>query len=57
MADFIDLWTGKLVGIAGGAIDEKQARALVAEIYEAAVVRGVRLYEEEIALREAERDE
>ncbi|WP_165953793.1 hypothetical protein [Streptomyces sp. 8K308] len=57
MGDFIDLWTGKLVGIAGGVIDEKQARALVAEIYEAAVVRGVRLYEEEIALREAEREE
>ncbi|GAB2906597.1 hypothetical protein [Streptomyces mayteni] len=57
MGDFIDVWTDKLVDLAGGALDEKRARALVAEIYEAAVVRGVRLYEEEIAQREAEREE
>ncbi|WP_159029806.1 hypothetical protein [Streptomyces marincola] len=57
MEDFIDGWTRRLVESAGGALDERAARALVAEIYHAASLRGVDDYEEDVARREAERDE
>ncbi|MDT0346688.1 hypothetical protein [Streptomyces litchfieldiae] len=57
MEDFIDTWTGKLVEAAGGGLDEDAARALVTEIFNAATLREVNTYEEEIKLREAEREE
>jgi hypothetical protein len=57
MEDFIEKWTGKLVEAAGGALDESAARALVQEIYNSAALREVSSYEEEVAIREAEREE
>lgn len=52
MRDFIDVWTRQLVAMAEG-IDEAQAKALVTEIYEAAL----REQAQELAEREAEREE
>ncbi len=57
MDDFIDAWTRRLVASAGGALDERAARALVAEIYHAAALREVDSYEEGVARLEAEREE
>ncbi|MGP4109834.1 hypothetical protein ACTWP5_02805 [Streptomyces sp. 4N509B] len=49
----IDVFTERLVELAGGAIDESEARALVTEIHEAAMLEE----REELAEREAEREE
>ncbi|MDT0443368.1 MULTISPECIES: hypothetical protein [unclassified Streptomyces] len=57
MDDFIDAWTRRLLASAGGALDERTARGLVAEIYHAAALREVDAYEEGVARLEAEREE
>ncbi|MEO3755959.1 hypothetical protein [Streptomyces sp. B6B3] len=51
--DSIELWTTRLLELAEGGLDEDEARALVAEIHEAAVSAQ----EEGLATLEAEREE
>ncbi|AKG45476.1 hypothetical protein H7827_07465 [Streptomyces sp. JH002] len=57
MGDFNGSWAARLMEWSNGTIDEQRARTLVTEIYEAAAERAVRLHEEEVAQREAEREE
>jgi hypothetical protein len=58
MGDFIDMWTSRLVEqCREGGLDEERARQLVEEIYHSATLFEVGSYEEEVAQREAEREE
>jgi hypothetical protein len=51
--DSVEEWTNRLVELTGGAIDEDEARTLVAEIHKSATVE----YQERLAELEAEREE
>jgi hypothetical protein len=51
--DSVEEWTNRLVELAGGAIDEDEARALVTEIHQSATGD----YQERLAELEAEREE
>lgn len=51
--DFVGTWTLRLREVAGDCLDEEEARALVAEMYEAAT----RTDREDMARLEAEREE
>ncbi|RKN39193.1 hypothetical protein [Streptomyces hoynatensis] len=53
---FVDEWARTLVRRADG-LTEDEARQLVREIYAAARTNAVGRYEEEVAVREAEREE
>jgi hypothetical protein len=53
LRDSIDMWTERLIELAGGDVEEDEARALVAEIHDSATVA----YREELAEMEAEREE
>lgn len=53
LKESIEMWTDRLVEVAGGDIDEDEARALVAEIHDAATMA----YRERVAEMEAEREE
>ncbi|MFI7277541.1 hypothetical protein [Streptomyces sp. NPDC049879] len=52
----VDLWTRRVLALSDD-IDEGEARAVVEEIWDAASLREVDVYEEEVAEREDERDE
>ena len=56
LENFVDEWAGTLLRRADG-LTEGEARQLVKEIYAAARTNAVGRYEEEVAEREAEREE